>query len=146
MFSRRVRLIWALILVAGCAVYSRHELDERFGPADPARYDRVPVGDPSVDFWRDVKPVLDSRCVVCHGCYDAPCQLQTTSYEGVTRGANKDTVYDSARLMAASRAACSSMPRATRNGARRDFTRCSTSASRRHKPIARIACSTECWR
>ena len=101
MFSRRVRLIWALILVAGCAVYSRHELDERFGPADPARYDRVPVGDPSVDFWRDVKPVLDNRCVVCHGCYDAPCQLQTTSYEGVTRGANKDTVYDSARLRAA---------------------------------------------
>ena len=98
MLYRRVRLIWALILVAGCAVYSRYELDERYGPADPARYDRVPVGDPSVDFWRDVKPVLDSRCVVCHGCYDAPCQLQTTSYEGVTRGANKDTVYDSRPL------------------------------------------------
>ena len=101
MLYRRVRLIWALILVAGCAVYGRFELDERYGPADPARYDRVSVGDPSVDFWRDVKPVLDSRCVVCHGCYDAPCQLQTTSYEGITRGANKDRVYDSARLMAA---------------------------------------------
>ena len=96
MLYRRVRLIGALILVAGCAVYGRYELDERYGPADPARYDRAPVGDPSVDFWRDVKPVLDSRCVVCHGCYDAPCQLQSTSYEGVTRGANKDPVYDSA--------------------------------------------------
>ena len=101
MFYRRVRLIWALILVAGCAVYSRHELNERFGPADPARYDGAPVSDPSIDFRRDVKPVLDSRCVVCHGCYDAPCQLQTTSYEGVTRGGNNDTVYDSARLRAA---------------------------------------------
>ena len=88
-------------LVAGCAVYGRYELDERYGPADPARYDRVPVSDPSIDFRRDVKPVLDNRCVVCHGCYDAPCQLQSTSYEGVTRGANKDPVYDSARLMAA---------------------------------------------
>jgi hypothetical protein len=48
-----------------------------------------------------VKPVLDSRCVVCHGCVDAPCQLKLSSYEGITRGASKERVYDGARLLGA---------------------------------------------
>jgi len=97
----RVRLIWALILVAGCVAYGRYELDERYGQADPARYDRVPAGDPSVDFWRDVKPVLDSRCVVCHGCYDAPCQIKLGAWEGIARGGSTATVYDGGRLLEA---------------------------------------------
>jgi hypothetical protein len=48
-----------------------------------------------------VKPVLDSRCVVCHGCVDAPCQLKLSSYEGITRGANKEQVYNGSRLLGA---------------------------------------------
>ena len=45
--------------------------------------------------WReDVQPVLEKRCVVCHGCYDAPCQLKLTSYEGIMRGPNPRKVYD----------------------------------------------------
>jgi len=48
-----------------------------------------------------VKPVLDSRCVVCHGCIDAPCQLKLSSYEGITRGANKERVYNGSRLLGA---------------------------------------------
>jgi hypothetical protein len=51
-------------------------------------------------FDTDVKPVLDNRCVVCHGCYDAPCQLLLSSYEGAMRGATKQPVYDSVRLRA----------------------------------------------
>jgi hypothetical protein len=38
--------------------------------------------------------------VVCHGCYDAPCQANLASYQGTTRGANKDSVYNAARLIA----------------------------------------------
>ena len=37
---------------------------------------------PPVDFARDVKPVLDNRCVVCHACYDAPCQLVLSRLRG----------------------------------------------------------------
>ncbi|VAW98726.1 Fatty acid cis/trans isomerase, partial [hydrothermal vent metagenome] len=29
-----------------------------------------------VTWENQVKPVLERRCVVCHGCYDAPCQLK----------------------------------------------------------------------
>src|SRR5688500_6932923 len=90
-----------MLVLAGGAVYYGHRLDKRYGPADPARFDRPPPAQPAPDYWRDVKTVLDSRCVVCHGCYDAPCQSDLASYQGVTRGANKDKVYDAARLLAA---------------------------------------------
>jgi hypothetical protein len=30
---------------------------------------------------------------VCHGCNDAPCQVNLASYQGLTRGANRDNVY-----------------------------------------------------
>lgn len=45
-----------------------------------------------------VQDVLNKRCVVCHGCYDAPCQLKLSSPSGWARGASKQKVYDSARL------------------------------------------------
>lgn len=56
--------------------------------------------DRPVDFATDVVPVLENRCVVCHACNDAPCQLLLSSHEGVTRGATKEKVYDSARVVA----------------------------------------------
>lgn len=51
-----------------------------------------------VSFIHDVKPVLDTRCVVCHSCYNAACQLKMTSFEGVDRGGSKDVVYSSTRI------------------------------------------------
>ena len=48
--------------------------------------------------YDDVRPTLERRCVVCHGCYDAPCQLKLSSIEGVSRGANKLKVYDKKRF------------------------------------------------
>ena len=87
--------------LAGCAAYYGYRLDGQFGAADPARFDRPTVAHAEIDFARDVKPILDNRCVVCHGCYDAPCQLNLSAYQGITRGAHRDVVYDSARLAAA---------------------------------------------
>ncbi|MBA6412218.1 fatty acid cis/trans isomerase [Parahaliea sp. F7430] len=39
--------------------------------------------------------------MVCHGCYDAPCQLKLEAQQGLERGANKALVYDGTRLLAA---------------------------------------------
>jgi len=50
---------------------------------------------------RDVRQVLDRRCVVCHGCYDAPCQLLLSSDAGIERGASREVVYNTERLTAA---------------------------------------------
>ncbi|WP_425388401.1 fatty acid cis/trans isomerase [Alteromonas confluentis] len=52
-------------------------------------------------FDQHVEPVLTQRCVVCHACYDAPCQLKMSSAEGLARGANKEKVYQGTRLTAA---------------------------------------------
>jgi len=51
-----------------------------------------------VDYMKEVKPLLDKRCAVCHSCYNSPCQLKLDSFEGADRGATKRAVYNSNRL------------------------------------------------
>jgi hypothetical protein len=41
----------------------------------------------------------EKRCMVCHGCYDAPCQLKLEANAGLQRGASKALVYDGSRLV-----------------------------------------------
>jgi hypothetical protein len=48
-----------------------------------------------------VKEVLEQRCMVCHGCYDAPCQLKMDAWAGLARGAHKKKVYNGTRLISA---------------------------------------------
>jgi len=60
-----------------------------------------PTGSEPISYREQVQPVLENRCVICHGCYDAPCQLLFSSYEGLDRGATKQPVYHSSRLKAA---------------------------------------------
>lgn len=55
-------------------------------------------GQQSFDYQRDIKPILETKCMACHGCYDAPCQLKLTSADGVERGASQKQVYDAARI------------------------------------------------
>ncbi|MEM1114048.1 MAG: fatty acid cis/trans isomerase [Pseudomonadota bacterium] len=42
--------------------------------------------------------IIEQRCLVCHGCYDAPCQLKMEAHEGLRRGATKAKVYEASRL------------------------------------------------
>ncbi len=51
-----------------------------------------------IDYLKEVKPILDKRCAVCHSCYNSPCQLKLDSFEGADRGATKRAVYNSSRL------------------------------------------------
>ncbi len=51
-----------------------------------------------INYLKEVKPLLDKRCVVCHSCYNSPCQLKFSSYDGLDRGATKKKVYDATRL------------------------------------------------
>ncbi len=96
---RLTTLALVLTCLAGCAALTQDSLDKRYGPADPLRFDTaLPVVAGGVSYRDDVQPVLERRCVVCHGCYDAPCQLKLGAWEGVARGATKAQVYDAARL------------------------------------------------
>ncbi len=58
----------------------------------------IPVSSEPVSYQQQVKPILERRCVVCHGCYDAPCQLKLSSLAGLRRGASTQRIYDPTRL------------------------------------------------
>jgi hypothetical protein len=77
------------VLVAGCmqrAALTGKTPDRAVSPVQTYSY------------TRDIRPILEQKCIACHGCYDAPCQLKLTSAEGLLRGATKKPVYDSTRL------------------------------------------------
>lgn len=59
---------------------------------------KVTITDNNIDFLRDVKPILDKRCVTCHSCFDSPCQAKFSSYDGIDRGGSKEKVYLAKRL------------------------------------------------
>lgn len=110
-------LLLVLLALAGC-----------FHPAGPGSGERaeaerlaMPLGPGSVDYWRDVKPILDHRCVVCHSCYDAPCQLNLSAFEGAARGANKKAVYDTSRLVSAEPTRLFEDARSVADWRRKDF-------------------------
>ncbi len=100
---RRVRVasLIVLVLIAACATVATQRFDDLFGPAAPTRFDNPITPPPGQSYAQTIQPILDRRCVVCHACYDAPCQLKATSWEGLARGANKTPVYDATRLLAA---------------------------------------------
>ncbi|TFH90566.1 fatty acid cis/trans isomerase [Vibrio ouci] len=94
-------MLAVVTLFAGCATYAGLNYDQLFGQ-EQVRERRVDVLSPESDFFlTDVKPIIDNRCVVCHACYDAPCQLKMSSVEGTDRGASKELVYQGTRLTAA---------------------------------------------
>ena len=52
----------------------------------------------SDDYTTRIQPIFDNRCVACHSCYNAPCQLNLQNHSGLTRGATKLNIYDRSRL------------------------------------------------
>jgi hypothetical protein len=98
MTSRRAAWAAAILIVSGCATYGGAKLEQLYGA--PAPRDRVveTVKQDEVDYWTDVKPVIEQRCVVCHACYDAACQLKMSSIEGIERGASPAIIYNQTRL------------------------------------------------
>lgn len=65
-------------------------------PLEPIVFNEI---EKSVSFSKEIKPILDKRCVSCHSCYNSACQLKLSSYEGLQRGASKINVYEN-RLQA----------------------------------------------
>lgn len=94
--TRRTRYAVTVLLlfVLGCTPVLLHQLDKLYGFADATRYEH-PVSPISTvpEYWHDVRPLLEQRCTVCHGCYDAPCQQNLTSWDGIARGSNAEKVY-----------------------------------------------------
>ncbi|PHR83296.1 MAG: 9-hexadecenoic acid cis-trans isomerase [Colwellia sp.] len=96
---------WLLLLLflSGCATLGMFEYDKHYGIADADNrllVDKI-TPEKSDHFNQVIKPIIENRCVVCHGCFDAPCQLKMESTAGLVRGANKTQVYNGERLLTA---------------------------------------------
>ncbi|MEZ9417929.1 9-hexadecenoic acid cis-trans isomerase, partial [Vibrio sp. 10N.286.49.E1] len=78
---------------SGCAVYAGLNFDQLFGKQQVRDRQAPILSAQAQHFIDEVKPIIDNRCVVCHACYDAPCQLKMSSVEGIDRGASKALVY-----------------------------------------------------
>ncbi|NMM40389.1 fatty acid cis/trans isomerase [Pseudoalteromonas arctica] len=89
-----------IIVLSGCAYLGAAHYNELFGPEQTQQRIVGHNTSSGAEFLQHVQPVLESRCVVCHGCYDAPCQLKLSSPEGIDRGLSKERVYNGTRLLA----------------------------------------------
>lgn len=54
----------------------------------------------SVSYHDDIRPIIEIKCLACHGCFDAPCQLKMENTAGLMRGAHPLEVYDGGRTEA----------------------------------------------
>ena len=95
-----LRLPLLSLLLLGCAVLAERQFNEQWGKAHVQNRLVTDIEPGQLEYHRDIQPIFDQRCVVCHACYDAACQLNLSSYEGLDRGANKMPVYDGTRLLA----------------------------------------------
>ena len=101
LFSPALAILLAIVLTISLGACSSAEPPKN---ADQARVDYdllFELPQQPLDYMARVQPILEQRCVVCHGCYDAPCQLKLTAAEGIARGASKERVYNGSRITAA---------------------------------------------
>jgi len=96
-YRRSIVLTCALAALASCTTVAIRDLDALFGKASPKEFEPVTTT-AALEYERDIRPLMDRRCLVCHGCYDAPCQVKLDSYPAILRGGNKSAVYHSSRL------------------------------------------------
>ena len=76
---------WVVLVLGGCS----------YSPPEPIK---IVLTTDKINYLNDVKPILDKRCVTCHSCYNAPCQVKLSSFDGTDRGGSKEKVYLAERL------------------------------------------------
>lgn len=97
--TRWVRRFVLAMLLCSCVAQRERQLERRFGAlaVRDRSIDHLESG--AIDYVTQVRPILEARCVVCHACFDAPCQLDLGSPEGIDRGISKQRVYEATRLL-----------------------------------------------
>lgn len=48
-------------------------------------------------YQTEIQSTFDNRCIACHSCFNAPCQLNLQNFEGFSRGAHKLNIYNGTR-------------------------------------------------
>lgn len=92
--NNKVGLLFFLLFLVSC-------MSSKLGNEGSESQATLPRHVLPVSYEQDIKPIFEQKCVVCHACYDAPCQLNLSSPDGLRRGAHKLSVYNGKRLVAA---------------------------------------------
>jgi hypothetical protein len=100
---RKFHWVFIFLFLSGCATLGVMEFDKLYGSShvENRLTQAKPTTAQAIHFNQQIQPIIENRCVVCHGCYDAPCQLKMESRAGIERGANKAMVYNGERLLTA---------------------------------------------
>ncbi len=98
--NKLIILACLLLSLSACALLGLNQYDQMFGQAAVTERIVAPDSSDGEFYLNQVKPVVEQRCVVCHGCYDAPCQLKLSSPAGIDRGIHPEKVYNGERLLA----------------------------------------------
>ena len=91
-----IALVIAVTLAVSACATRQQSLATQQAAIDLSLLETLPAE--QISYPQQVRPILQRRCVVCHGCYDAPCQLKLSSPAGIQRGASKVKVYNGARF------------------------------------------------
>lgn len=86
-----------LTILASCVHSSltesiKREFASRFG--EPHYLVETQLQESSDIYEQKIQPIFNRRCIACHACFNAPCQLNLTSFAGLERGAIKDDIYN----------------------------------------------------
>jgi hypothetical protein len=91
-------ILFLILAVTGVALLDKSWHDERNKNSASLSSNETEISD---YYSQKIQPIFNNRCIGCHSCFNAPCQLNLGSYEGFERGANKANVF-ATRLNAAS--------------------------------------------
>lgn len=92
-FFRLCLMLGLLSLISACSNLHQWQWTQQYGHSVPTTFDVASQPKTAQVDYAMVRPILERRCAVCHGCYDAPCQMKMTAWEGIARGATPLNVY-----------------------------------------------------
>lgn len=88
---------WVILFLflSGCATIGVMQWDDIYGKSNPENRLRATAITPAEKqtYHQSVQPIIENRCVVCHGCFDSPCQFKMESPQAIERGGNKISIY-----------------------------------------------------
>ena len=65
------KILLLTLLLSGCAAIGGYQLNNLYGKEQPRERLVSNTSAAGLNYHENIKPILDGRCVVCHGCYDA---------------------------------------------------------------------------
>lgn len=96
-FLSFLSLLSCIFILSACQDNARSLLDPR--PA-PTPLDLPAPAQHPVSFTKEIQPIIEAKCLSCHSCFDAPCQLKLENTGGLLRGASQEAIYNSMRTKA----------------------------------------------